>query len=72
MVDLDWRTRRAGSPPVKRGHQGGQATTEFLLVAGAIAVALFYPYLGGESVGSLLLRAVLRSIRARAFLISIL
>lgn len=50
----------------------GQAMTEFLLVSVALAVALFYPYLGGESVTSLLLRSITRAMRVRAYLVSIL
>jgi hypothetical protein len=50
----------------------GQALTEFLMVAAAMAVALFYPYLQGESVVTLLLRALMRALRARSFLISII
>lgn len=50
----------------------GQAITEFLVVAVALAVALFYPYLQGESVVTLLLRALMRALRARSFLISII
>ena len=50
----------------------GQALTEFLVVTAAMAVALFYPYLQGESVVTLLLRALMRALRARSFLISII
>ncbi len=53
-------------------RQGGQAMAEFLLVAGAMALALFYPYLHGESVATLLLRTLMRVMRARSLLISVL
>lgn len=53
-------------------RQAGQAMAEFLLVAGALALALFYPYLQGESVATWLLRALMRCLRARSFLLSIL
>lgn len=53
-------------------RQRGQAMAEFLVVAAAIALALFYPYLGGESVATFLLRALMRVLRARSFLISVL
>lgn len=57
---------------MKRASQFGQAMAEFLIVAGALAVALFYPYLQGESVATLLLRALMRCLRVRSFLLSIL
>lgn len=53
-------------------RQTGQAMTEFLVVASALALALLYPYVNGESVATLLLRALLRAARARSFLVSIL
>lgn len=53
------------------GH-AGQASVEFVVVASALAMALFLPYLHGESVATLLLRALMRSMQARSFLISIL
>lgn len=49
----------------------GQAMTEFLVVSAALALALLYPYLHGESVATLLLRALMRVARARSFLVSI-
>lgn len=52
--------------------QHGQALAEFLVVTGALALALFYPYVQGESVATLLLRALLRVLRVRSFLVSIL
>jgi hypothetical protein len=53
-------------------RQRGQAMAEFLVVAAALALALFYPYLHGESVGSLLVRTLMRALRVRSFLISVL
>lgn len=53
-------------------RQCGQAMVEFLVVAGAMALALFYPYLHGESVATLLLRALMQVLRARSLLISVL
>lgn len=53
-------------------RQSGQSSTEFLLVAGALAVALFYPFVEGQSVGDLLLRALMASLRARSYILSIL
>lgn len=50
----------------------GQSMTEFLLVGAALALALFYPYLGGQSVTSVLLQALVRAMRVRAYLVSIL
>ncbi|MET0282278.1 MAG: hypothetical protein ABW278_14305 [Steroidobacteraceae bacterium] len=57
---------------MNRTRLHGQAMTEFLIVAAALATALFYPYLHGESVATLLLRAIARCLRARSFLLSIL
>jgi hypothetical protein len=53
-------------------RQRGQAMVEFLLVAASMALALFYPYLHGESVATLLLRSLMRVLRARSLLISVL
>lgn len=53
-------------------RQRGQAMVEFLVVSGAMALALFYPYLHGESVATLLLRSLMRVLRARSLLISVL
>jgi hypothetical protein len=50
----------------------GQALTEFLLVCSALAMALFYPYLHGESIATLLLQSLMQVMRARSFLISII
>lgn len=55
-----------------RNRCAGQAMAEFLIVASSLAVALFYPLAGGESVATLLLRSLMRALRARSFLISIL
>lgn len=56
---------------MRRCHSG-QAMTEFLVIAAALALALLYPYLQGESVATMLLRALMRVLRARSFLVSIL
>lgn len=53
-------------------RQQGQALAEFLVVASAMALALFYPYVQGESVATLLLRVLMRTLRVRSFLVSIL
>jgi hypothetical protein len=52
--------------------ESGQAMAEFLLVTAALVFALFFPYLHGRSVVSLLLHALMECFRARSFLISIL
>jgi hypothetical protein len=52
--------------------QRGQTIAEFLVVSAALSLALFYPYLHGESVATLLLRTLMRLARARSFLVSIL
>jgi hypothetical protein len=54
------------------GRHAGQAMAEFLLVSSALALALFFPYLDGRSVASLLVRALMECLRARSYLISIL
>jgi hypothetical protein len=55
-----------------RLRESGQAMAEFLLVAAALVFALFFPYLHGRSVVSLLLHSLSECFRARSFLISIL
>jgi hypothetical protein len=57
---------------MNRMRQRGQAMTEFLLVGSALALALFYPYVHGESVVTLLVRAAMRVLRARTFLVSVM
>lgn len=57
---------------MKRPGQSGQGMAEFLVIASALAVALFYPYVQGESVATWLLRALMSCLRARSFLLSIL
>jgi hypothetical protein len=56
---------------LNRRH-AGQAMAEFLLVSSALAVALFFPYLDGRSVASMLGRALMECFRASSYLISIL
>ncbi len=46
--------------------------TEFLIVCTALAVALLYPFMNGESVATMVLRALMRCLRTRSFLISVL
>lgn len=57
---------------MNRCVQAGQAMTEFLLVTSAVVLALFYPYLNGDSAITLLLRSLMRAWRARSFLVSVL
>lgn len=57
---------------MRQHRHRGQAMAEFLVVAAAMALALFYPYVHGESVGTLLVRALMRALRVRSFLISVL
>jgi hypothetical protein len=52
--------------------QQGQAMVEFLLVAAVLTFALFFPYLHGRSVVSLLMQALTAVLRSRSYLISIL
>lgn len=55
-----------------RSREAGQAMAEVLLVTAALVFALFFPYLHGRSVVSLLLHSLMECFRARSFLISIL
>ncbi len=55
-----------------RPDLAGQARVEFLVVSTSLAIALFFPYLQGRSVASLLVHALMECFRARTFLISIL
>lgn len=57
---------------MNRVRERGQAMTEFLLAGSALALALFYPYVHGESVVTLLVRAAMRVLRARTFLVSVM
>jgi hypothetical protein len=57
---------------MSRGRQGGQAMTEFLVIGAGLVLALFYPYVHGESVATLLVRTMMRVMRARTFLVSVL
>ncbi|MEO8315478.1 MAG: hypothetical protein ABI645_11860 [Pseudomonadota bacterium] len=55
-----------------RPNLAGQAMVEFLLVSTSLSIALFFPYLQGQCVASLLVHALMECFRARTFLISIL
>ena len=57
---------------MRRMLQSGQSMSEVLVIAAALAVALFYPYVQGESAATVLVRALLQAMRARSFLVSIL
>lgn len=50
----------------------GQAMAEFLVIVAVLALALFLPYVEGQSVASHLARALMDYLRTRSFLISIL
>jgi len=50
----------------------GQALAEFLVVIAALIAALLLPVLNGRSAARFLLEAILESLRAQAYLISIL
>jgi hypothetical protein len=50
----------------------GQASAEFVLIAGALAVALFYPFAQQGPVFILLTRALMNYFKAQSFVISIL
>jgi hypothetical protein len=52
--------------------QSGQVTVEYLVVAGALALALFYPVAQQGSVISILVRALMGYFRSQSFVISIL
>jgi len=53
-------------------RQVGQAMAEFLLVSASLAIALFFPYLDGRCVASLLVHALMEFFRAGSYLTSIL
>lgn len=55
-----------------RPRSKGQAMAEMLVVSAALATALFLPYAGGESVATLLLRTLMRVLRARSFIVSVM
>lgn len=57
---------------MKRLTCGGQAMVEFLVVASVVAFALFYPYVGGSSVISILVHALMGVLRARSWVVSVL
>jgi len=69
---VDRRLLHGRQAVMTRIAQRGQAIAEFLVVSAALSLALFYPYLHGESVATVLLRALMRLSRARSFLVSIL
>jgi hypothetical protein len=50
----------------------GQAMVEFLVISATVVFALFFPYLQGRCVATLLLHALLESFRAGSYLVSIL
>jgi hypothetical protein len=52
--------------------QSGQASIEYLIVAAALAVALFYPIAQQGPVIGILVHALMNYFRAQAFVISIL
>jgi hypothetical protein len=58
--------------PAAHLQQRGQAMAEFLVVGSALALALFFPYLDGRSVASLLVHALMECFRARSYLMSII
>lgn len=50
----------------------GQALAEFLVVVAGLVTALLLPIINGRSAARILLEAILESLRAQAYLISIL
>jgi hypothetical protein len=54
------------------GHCKGQAIAEYLIVAAVLALALFLPFLNGDSVAVLLARSLFVYFRAMSFIVSIL
>ena len=49
----------------------GQGLCEYLLVCSVLAVALFTPYVAGDSVVTLLVRALVEYFRGLAFITSV-
>jgi hypothetical protein len=56
--------------PVHFTH--GQSLPEFTLLCAMLAVALFVPYLDGQSVVEILWQAMVASFRSQSFLIAII
>ena len=50
----------------------GQGLSEYLLICSALTAALFTPYLGGDSVATLLARTIIEHFRGLAFITSVL
>jgi uncharacterized protein (UPF0333 family) len=57
---------------MKSTAQSGQASVEYLLVAGALVVALFFPISHQGSVVEILVHALMDYFRSQSFVISIL
>jgi hypothetical protein len=55
-----------------RAAQSGQTCVEYLVVAGALAVALFYPIGQQGPVITILVHALMNYFRSQSFVISIL
>ena len=52
--------------------QGGQSSTEFLMIAGVLVVALFYPFSQQGPVFIVLVQALMSYLKAQTFALSIL
>ena len=57
---------------MRRVRDRGQALAEYLMVVAALVVALFLPYMGGESIAAVLARALLDHFRGLSFVLSVL
>jgi hypothetical protein len=57
---------------VKPAAQSGQATVEYLLVATALVVALFYPMSQQGSVAEILVHVLINCFKSQSFVFSIL
>lgn len=53
-------------------RQSGQASTEYMVVAGALGLALFYPFLHQGPVFVVLVHALMNYFRTQSFVMSIL
>lgn len=57
---------------MKRAAQSGQASIEYLIVATALVVALFYPISHQGSVAEILVHVLMNCFKSQSFVLSIL
>jgi hypothetical protein len=57
---------------MNRAAQSGQASVEYLIVAAALVVALFYPLAHQGAVVEILVRALMNCFNSQSFVLSVL